>query len=503
MQPDTQTRRSGFWRLWNVSFGFFGIQVGFALQNANVSRIFQTLGGSVDTLPVLWIAGPITGLLVQPIIGHFSDRTWTPMGRRRPYFLAGALISSLALVLMPNAATLWIAAGLLWMLDASINISMEPFRAFVGDMVEPERRTAGYAFQTVFIGAGAVVASLAPLVFTKVLGVANVAAPGRIPSSVREAFYAGAGALCCAVLWTVLTTREPHPEQLAATGSDRSVEAGPGLELAVPGRGWWWVAGGAGLSAVVAVLKLGGPLYVLSGALAAFGLGQVVNQWRARAGRPPGVLGHVLGDLSTMPAEMSRLAVVQFFSWSALFIMWIFTTPSVAQYQFGSIDPTSRAYNDGADWVGVLFAVYNGVAAAYAFVLPWLADRIGRRTTHMVNLCAGAIGFAAFLFVRSPLWLIAPMIGIGMAWSSILTLPYAILCDAIPPSKRGVYMGLFNIFIVAPQLIVATVMGAVSHAFFPHAPVFALLVAAACMLAAAAACQGVGDRAPNVPQTPG
>ncbi len=475
-----------------MSFGFFGIQIGFALQNADVSRIFQTLGGSVDTLPALWIAGPITGLLVQPIIGHFSDRTWTPLGRRRPYFLAGALLSSLALVLMPNTGALWVAAGLLWMLDASINIAMEPFRAFVGDMVEPERRTAAYALQTAFIGGGAVAASLAPLFITRVLGVSNVAAPGRIPASVRDAFYAGALALCCAVLWTVFTTREPRPEQLAAAIKP-AAETSPQPEPAGSGHGWGWLAAGAGLAALVAGLRLGGPIYVLSGALAAFGLGQIVSRRRARAGRAPDVFSHILGDLAAMPAEMKRLAVAQFFSWSALFIMWIFATPSVAQDQFGSIDPSSRAYNDGADWVGMLFAVYNGVAAIYAFALPWLTDRIGRRSTHMINLCAGAIGFSAFLFVRDPLWLLAPMIGIGMAWSSILTLPYAILCDVIAPAKRGVYMGLFNIFIVAPQLIVATVMGAVSRTFFPHAPVFALMVAAACLLAAAVACLRIGD----------
>ncbi|HEY2661184.1 MAG TPA: MFS transporter [Caulobacteraceae bacterium] len=485
-----QKPRLSFPQMWNISFGFFGIQVGFALQGANVSRIFQTLGASVDALPILWIAGPVTGLIVQPIIGHFSDRTWTPLGRRRPYFLAGALLSSAALLWMPNAAGLWLAAGLLWMLDASINISMEPFRAFVGDMLDSSQRTAGYAFQTAFIGAGAVVASLAPLFITKVLGVSNIAPPGQIPPSVRYAFYAGAAALLCAVLWTVISTREHPPAEPAG---DKAFEAD--AAATPPYHGWLWALGGAALTGTIKLAGLGGPIYILGGGLFAFGLAQVFNQWRAKAGRPAGALGHILGDLFSMPGVMARLAVVQFCSWSALFILWIFTTPVVAQYQFGSSDPTSRAYNDGADWVGVLFAVYNGVAAVYAFILPALVARIGRRATHMLSLAAGAAGFAAFLFIHSPTLLLLPMVGVGIAWSSILTLPYAILCDAVPQTKLGVYMGLFNIFIVLPQLVVSTVMGAVSKALFPHAPIYALLVAAGFMLAGAAACSRLDPKA--------
>ncbi len=421
----------GFWQLWNLSFGFFGIQVGFALQGANVSRIFQTLGASIDALPILWIAGPVTGLLVQPVIGYLSDRTWNRLGRRRPYFLTGAILASLALALFPSASSLWMAAGLLWMLDASINISMEPFRAFVGDMVDERQRTRGYAFQTIFIGTGAVLASLAPAFLTNVLGVSNTAPPGVIPPSVAHAFHIGAVALFAAVLWTVVTTREYSPEELAGFG-------------------------------VAAAEPPSGP----------------------RRGR-------LLRDLTGLPPVMRRLALVQFLSWFGLFILWIYATPIVARYQFGAAAVTERAYNDGADWVGVLFAVYNGVAALYAFVLPALADRIGARRLHAANLVAGALGFASMLVIASPVPLLLSMIGIGMAWASILTIPYAQLSAGVPQAKLGIYMGLFNIFIVLPQLVVSSVMGPLARAFYPDAPITSFLIAAACFTGAAILALGV------------
>jgi maltose/moltooligosaccharide transporter len=479
----------GFWQLWNISFGFFGIQVGFALQGANVSRIFQTLGASIDDLPILWIAGPVTGLLVQPIVGYLSDRTWTRLGRRRPYFLVGAILSTLALVLFPHAGALWVAAGLLWMLDASINVSMEPFRAFVGDMLGKDQRTAGYAFQTAFIGVGAVVASLAPIAITNWLDVANTAPEGVIPPSVRYAFYAGGVALFLAVLWTVLSTREYSPEELAAEGETTDVAP------YVPAGGLWWMLAGAGLFGIIAWLGLDNPLYVLAGCLFAFGLAQLVNRRTASWGW----LRHILSDLHTMSPVMRRLALVQFFSWFALFIMWVYTTPIVTQHQFGATDVTSQAYNDGADWVGVLFAVYNGVAALYAFVLPAIARRFGRAATHLGSLAAGAAGFLSFLFIKDPDLLLLSMVGVGVAWCSILTMPYAILCDALPQNKLGVYMGLFNIFIVLPQLMVSTVMGTVSRTFFPDAPVYAMRIAAGFMLAAAAATTGLSGRGEAAP----
>ena len=476
----------GFWGLWNISFGFFGIQIGFALQNANVSRIFQSLGTSVDDLAFLWIAAPLTGLLVQPVIGHYSDRTWGVLGRRRPYFLAGAMLATVALLAMPNAPVLWVAAALLWMLDGSLNVAMEPFRAFVGDMLGSRQRTAGYAFQTGFIGAGAVIGSLAPMILTDIFQVANTAPAGGIPPSVQYGFYIGALALFFAVLWTVLTTREYSPAQMAAFTDDSPVRD----EAVVPSRARLapvWIALGAIVIAAVSRFGLDKPVYLLGGGLIAFGTALLVSAALVRSGRASNVLSQIVGDLGSMPGTMKRLALVQFFTWSALFIMWIYTTPIVTQHVFGTTDTTSAAYNEGANWVGVLFAVYNGVATLWAFAMPWLAARIGRRDAHIVGLLSGAAGFASFLVIRDPLMLIGSMVLIGIAWSSILTMPYAMLSNALPQGKLGVYMGLFNIFIVLPQLIVSSVMGQVVRTFFPGDPVWAMLIAAGVMTVAALA----------------
>ncbi len=473
-----------FWQLWNISFGFFGIQIGFALQNANVSRIFQTLGASIDDLPILWIAGPVTGLIVQPIIGYLSDRTWGRMGRRRPFFLVGAILCSLALILFPGASALWMAAGLLWLLDASINVSMEPFRAFVGDMLDETQRTAGYAFQTVFIGAGAVVASLAPAMLTAA-GVANTDAPGVVPPSVAYAFYGGAAVLFAAVAWTVFTTREYSPAELARFGE--TVANMPPVAGAAPSAltGAIWLAAGSVISMLVWAFALDNPLYVLGFGLAAFGAAQVINAAAVARGRLDGALNHILSDLRSMPVTMRKLAVIQFLSWFALFILWIYATPIITRYQFGATDPASAAYNNGADWVGVLFAVYNGVAALYAFMLAPLAARWGAARLHAANLLAGAAGLASIAVIGDPTWLMLSMIGIGMAWASILTLPYAILSSSLPQAKLGVYMGLFNIFIVLPQLIVAAVMGPLARTLYPDAPIVAFLIGAACLVTAA------------------
>ncbi|RIA45708.1 maltose/moltooligosaccharide transporter [Hephaestia caeni] len=476
----------GFWGLWNISFGFFGIQVGFALQGANVSRIFQTLGAPVDDLAILWIAGPVTGLLVQPLIGHYSDRTWGRLGRRRPYFLAGAILSTLALVAMPNAGVLWIAAGLLWVLDASINVSMEPFRAFVGDMLDERQRTRGYAFQTIFIGAGAVLASTAPWFLTRVVGLSNVAAPGEIPITVRYAFYLGAAMLLFTVLWTVLTSREYSPDEMAAFDNTPRQTVPHASAAPSVRQGAIWAVTGAVIVAGVALLGLDKPLYILGFGLLAFGSAQIVNRWRLAANADR-LLNHILSDLNAMPPTMRRLAVIQFLSWFAMFILFIYATPVVAAYQFGATDPATQAYNDGADWVGLLFGVYNGVAALWAFAIPAIAARIGALRLHAINLVAGGLGFASVALIRDPHLLLLSMVGVGMAWSSILTVPYSILCGSLPSTKLGVYMGLFNIFIVLPQLVVSTVMGSLARHLYPHAQGTAFLIAGAFMAAAAVA----------------
>ena len=465
-----------FWQIWNMCFGFLGIQFGFALQNANVSRIFQTLGASLDAIPVLWIAAPLTGLVVQPIIGYFSDRTWTRLGRRRPYFLVGAVLASIALLMMPRSPGLWVAAGLLWVLDASINISMEPFRAFVGDQLAPSQRPAGYAMQSFFIGAGAVVASMLPWLLAHA-GVSNHAesAPGiaAVPDTVRYAFDIGACVLFLAVGWTVLRTREYPPEALRSfTDSTPPAPATPIVPARSRWRGLAWTAAGVAGLVLVRVLRLDQQLYLVFGGIFVWGIAWLIYS----AGDRTGPFGTIMSDFEAMPDTMRRLAPVQFFSWLALFAMWIYTTPAVAQVHFGSSDPGSDAYNEGANWVGVLFAGYNGFAALAAVVIPLMVQRLGIRVSHLMNLVIGGVALLSFHVIRDPDWLLVSMVGIGFAWASILSLPYALLSDSVPAQKMGLYMGFFNFFIVIPQLLAASVLGFLLRILFAGAPIYALVL---------------------------
>ncbi|MEL7690577.1 MFS transporter [Citromicrobium bathyomarinum] len=489
-----EKRRQSWLGLWNISFGFFGIQIGFALQNANMSRVFQTLGASMDDLPALWVAAPLTGLIVQPIIGHLSDRTWNRLGRRRPYFLTGAILAALALFVMPLSPTmgapLLFAAAMLWVLDASLNVSMEPFRAFVGDMLRTDQHAAGYAVQTAFIGAGAVVGSIFPFLLEH-LGVGNVAPDGGLPDTVRWSFWFGSAALLLAVLWTVFTTREYSPEEIASFAENSSAgDEQPVRALASKSylSSAAWIA--AGLVVVIAVgeFALEKEVLLLGALLAVYGLLSAIGIYLAKQGRTANMLSSIVGDFSGMPPVMKRLALVQFFSWSALFIMWINTTPVVTQYVFGSTDTASAAYNEGANWVNLLFTVYNGVAAVAALaILPWLSRAVGQVMTHSICLTLGALGFLMFFFVRDAQALLVAEVGIGIAWASILAMPYAILASNLPQAKLGIYMGLFNIFIVVPQLLVATAMGSLMKAFFPGEPVWTMLFAAAAWIVAAIA----------------
>ncbi len=477
--------------IWNMCVGFFGIQIGFGLQNANTSRIFQTLGAEVDTLAILWIAAPLTGLLVQPIIGHFSDRTWTRFGRRRPYFLIGAIATTLALIAMPNSPSLWFAAAMLWIMDASINITMEPFRAFVGDNLPEEQRTTGYAMQSFFIGAGAVFASTLPWILSNVFHVAATAPAGVVPLSVKIAFYVGAAGLFSAVLWTVLSTKEYSPEQIAAFERARApVAADDAPEAPARSvRGWLGsgliclVLGLLGLG-LIAALRLEKELLILGGFLAGFGLLMIAVGMMQRRGMVNAAT-EILNDIFRMPETMRGLAVVQFFSWFALFAMWIYTTAAVTRVHYGATDAASAAYATGADWVGVLFGIYNGVAALAAFTLPVIAKRIGRKATHAVMLLLGAAGLFGVFAIREPglLWL--PMIGVGFAWASIVSMPYAILSAAVPDRKMGVYMGVFNIFIVVPQLLAATVLGLILKTLFDGQAIWALVLGAGSFVLAA------------------
>lgn len=481
--------RQGFKGLWNISFGFFGIQIGFALQNANMSRIFQSLGTELDNLPALWVAAPLTGLLVQPIIGHMSDRTWLGrLGRRRPYFLAGAIMAALALFVMPSAPALWFAAMMLWILDASLNISMEPFRAFVGDMLRKDQHTAGYAVQTAFIGAGAVVGSIFPYLLDH-FGISNVAGESGIPDTVRFSFWFGGAALFLSVLWTVISTGEYSPEELKSFADNDGQDAGmtaSALAQKNYSRTVPWAIAGVLIIASVPYFALEKEIYLLGALLIAYALASFLAIRSARAGATTSLLPSIVGDFAGMPSIMKKLALVQFFSWSALFIMWINTTAVVAQRNFGTTDPQSPVFQEAGNWVGVLFAVYNGVAAIAALaLLPLLSRKFGKARTHMFGLTCGALGFGSFFLIRNPDLLVISEIGIGIAWASILAMPYAILASSLPSSKMGVYMGLFNIFVVIPQLLVATVMGSIMKAFFPTEPVWTMAFAAASLAIAA------------------
>jgi maltose/moltooligosaccharide transporter len=482
--------RQGFWGLWNISFGFFGIQIGFALQNANMSRIFQSLGAELESLPALWIAAPLTGLLVQPIIGHMSDRTWLgKLGRRRPYFLIGAILATLALLIMPESKVLWFSVIMLWILDASINVSMEPFRAFVGDMLRKDQHNAGYAVQTAFIGVGAVVGSIFPWALEQ-MNVSNLAPDGGIPDTVRYAFWFGGIMFFLSVLWTVFTTTEYSPEEMAAfDGVASEEEAGQSVRLLAAksfGSSLIWIAAGAIVFALTQHYGLKKEVFLLAALLAGYGIASMVAIMLARRGSGNNMLSSIVGDFSGMPPLMKRLAVVQFFSWSALFIMWINTTPVVAQYVFASPDPKSGGYQEAGNWVGVLFTVYNAVAAVAALtLLPFLAKAIGQAKTHMIGLLCGAAGFASFFLLTDPKLLLISEIGVGIAWASILAMPYAILASSLPQRKLGIYMGLFNVFVVVPQLLVATVMGSIMNALFPGEPIWTMAFAAGTLVFAA------------------
>lgn len=425
-----QKQSLSYWQIFNMSFGFLGIQFGFALQNANVSRIFQTLGAQIDDIPVLWIAAPITGFLVQPIIGYLSDRTWHPRwGRRRPFFFLGALCSSFALFAMPNSKSLWVAAILLWVLDASINISMEPFRAFVGDKLPARQQTTGYAMQTFFIGVGAVIASLLPYIFTNVFGFSNTAPEGVIPDSVKYSFFIGAIVFLASVLWTVLTTDEFPPED--------------------------------------------------------------IKKWEEEKLRTKGIFHGIIEigqGIFKMPKVMLQLAAVQFFTWLALFSMWIYTTSSVAQNAFGTSDTTSKLFQDAGDWVGVMFTVYNGISAIVAFMLPVLAKRIGKNYTHMICLLIGGVGLISLFFIHDKTLLLLPMFGVGLAWASTLTMPYSILANALPANKMGFYMGVFNFFIVIPQIIAAALLGFCIKLMFNNESIYALVIGGISMIIAGLLC---------------
>jgi len=469
----------------NMSVGFMGIQFGFGLQNANVSRIFQTLGAEIDDIPILWIAGPVTGLLVQPIIGFMSDKTWNRFGRRRPYFFVGAILTTLALLIMPNSSVLWFAAIMLWILDASINISMEPFRAFVGDNLPSEQRTTGFAAQVFFIGIGAVLSSILPWIFTQ-MGVSNAAPAGIIPDSVKFSFYIGAVALLLSVLWTVFKSKEYAPDELASFDENEDTDEfnpenwsddmfGENGSKHIK-TGLIALSIGAALAIWFFSQDLKKELHILSIGIIVYGLLLLVSGFMQKAGKVKGAFVTIMNDLQLMPKTMKQLAIVQFFSWFGLFTMWIYTTSAVTAHIYGTTDTTSALYNEGANWVGWCFATYNGVAALVAFLLPVMARKTSRKWTHIMCLTLGAIGLISIYFITDHTLLLVPMIGIGFAWASILSMPYAILTGSIASSKMGYYMGVFNFFIVIPQIVAAAILGFFVSQYFGGEAILALLI---------------------------
>ncbi len=491
-----EKRRLSFWQIWNMSFGFLGIQMGFALQNSNVSRIFQTLGANIDDIPILWVAAPLTGLIIQPIIGYFSDRTWTKLGRRKPYFLAGAILASAALFIMPNSPILWFAAGMLWIMDASINVSMEPFRAFVGDNLPEKQRTMGFAMQSFFIGIGAYVASKLPLILTH-YGVNNTAPLGIIPDSVKYSFYIGGIAFIITILWTIITSKEYSPEELKAFDNhkknsyqkeDHSAEWYLKNGKSHLSKGVFFFSVGVLSALAIYHYDLKKDLYVLSlGLIGLGGLAMIISGFLQKANKTENGFVTIINDFQFMPEIMKKLAYVQFFSWFALFSMWIYTTLAVTQHIYGTTDTTSEAYNTGANQVGEMFANYNLIAAIAAFLLPLLAKITSRKFTHFIALTCGGLGLISIYFIKEPTtftmeWL--PMIGVGIAWASILSIPYAMLSGALPSNKMGYYMGVFNFFIVIPQLVAASILGFLVSTFFNSEPIYALLIGGVSMIVA-------------------
>jgi maltose/moltooligosaccharide transporter len=432
-----------FWDIWNMSFGFLGIQMGFALQNANASRILQILGADVHELSWFWVVAPLTGFIVQPIIGYYSDRTWTRLGRRRPYFLVGALLAAVGLILMPNAGVLttfmpalWIGAGMLMIMDASFNVAMEPFRALVADKLPSDQRTLGFSVQTVLIGIGAVIGSWLPWFLENVFNISNEAEVGQVPLNLILSFLTGAAVLVFTIVWTVAKTSEYPPEQVAQFEDGHLAEENENSSLL-----------------------------------------------------------DIFTDFAKMPATMRQLSLVQFFSWFGLFGMWVYTTPAIAHHIYGLPvdDSSSKAFQDAGDWVGIIFGVYNLVSAIYAFFLPAIAKKLGRKQTHAMSLIIGGIGLLSIYVAPNEYWLILSMVGVGIAWASILAMPYAILAGSIPSNKMGVYMGIFNFFIVLPQILNAITGGFLVKYLYNDNTIYALMVSGLSFFIAAILMRWVKD----------
>jgi maltose/moltooligosaccharide transporter len=432
----------GFWEIWNMSFGFLGIQMGFALQNANASRILQIFGADVHELSWFWLIAPIMGLIVQPVIGHYSDNTWTRFGRRKPFFLLGAVLASIGMVLIPQAdfmiailPALWVGAGMLMIMDASFNIAMEPFRALVADNLSDEQTTKGFSIQTALIGIGAVIGSWLPWMLTNWFNFEKTSPEGSVPENLLWSFIIGAMVLVGSILVTIFTTKEYSPEELQQFENAEHI-----LDEAV---------------------KIEGE-------------------------QPKAKLTDIFEDFVKMPETMRQLSWVQFFSWFALFGMWVFAVPAIAQHIYGlpADDSSSEQYQEAGNWVGILFGIYNGISAIVAFLLPVIAKRISRKKTHAYALFAGGLGLILIYFTSNEYGLILPMVLIGIAWASILSMPYAMLAGSISPKKMGVYMGIFNFFIVIPQIINGIIGGPLVKYVYGNQAIFAIVISGVSLIVA-------------------
>ena len=419
-----------FWQIFNMSFGFFGIQFGWDLQRANMGPIYEYLKASPDQIPLLFLAAPLTGLIVQPIIGYMSDRTWHPWwGRRRPYFFVGAVLSTICLFFMPNSSALWMAAGLLWILDTSGNIAMEPFRAFVADKLNERQRTRGFAMQSLLIGLGGSIASALPWILSNLLGVSRESVDGQIPNSVKYAFYIGGTMFLLSVLYTIFSTKEYPPADIGFREKVKESSKGFG-----------------------------------------------------------GGINEIMHAIAHMPSKMKQLALVQFFTWPGLFLMWFYYSTAVARNVFGAASETDPVYIKGVEFAGLTLSFYNVVAFLFALTIPFIAMKLGRKLTHSVCLLCGAIGLISVGFVTNHLMLYGCMVGVGIAWASILSMPYAMLAGCLPEDKIGLYMGIFNFFIVLPEIIASLFFGWIMSKLLNNDRMLAVQIGGALMIVAAIIC---------------
>lgn len=416
-----QKKRLNFWGIWNMCFGFLGIQFGWGLQMGNMSAIYEYLGAEPDQIPILWLAAPLTGLIVQPIIGYFSDNTWSPrFGRRKPYFFFGAIFASVLLVFMPYSSTIWMAAGMLWVLDASINVSMEPFRAFVADMLPKEQYSKGYTMQAFFIGLGSVLAAFLPWLFLDVMGFSDEVVDGKVPQYVKLSFLVGGISYFIAVMYTILKTKEYPPEYFEHDEEDQKLGYFEGLKKA----------------------------------------------------------------FLNMPDAFKKLAPVQFFTWMGLFLMWFYFTVTITESVFGAQSSTDEGYSSGVVWGNLCFGFYSVVTFIFALVMPSLSDKLGKKKLHALCLLMGGIGLLSVAVITNKWMLFVSMTGVGIAWASVVSMPYAMIADEIPAKQMGIFMGLFNMFIVIPEIIAAVGFGWVMSELFDNTKLYAIITAGSLLIIA-------------------